>query len=179
MHTTASSTAFARRLACLALLAAVPAFGAQGAEPAVWKDQELVLDYMGFTTHYSCDGLRDRIRTLLLKLGARPDLSVTSSGCTNVSGGPERFPQVEAHFATLQPVAAPSPGSGNWKTLELGGHDGLDGGECELADDVVRTVLPHFAVRNVQWHDRCVPHAANIALSLRLDVFAPIAAATP
>jgi hypothetical protein len=161
--------------ALLVLAAGGIAAAARGAEPATWKDQDLVLDYMGFTTHYSCDGLRDRVRTVLLQLGARPDLTVTSSGCTRTGGGPERFPSVRAHFATLQPAAEAAPGAaaGAWKSVNLGGHNGLDEGECELGDEIVRTVLPHFAVRNVDWHAPCVPHATSIALSLRLDVFAP------
>jgi hypothetical protein len=168
-----------RLLACVFLAGALHAASAGAAEPAAWKDQDMVLDYMGFTTHYSCDGLRDRVRAVLLQLGARPDLNVTSSGCLRPGGGPERFPRVEAHFATLQPSAAPAPGSGAWKSLNLGGRDGLAEGECELADEVVHTVLPHFAVRKVDWHAPCVPHASAIALSLRLEVFAPVQAATP
>lgn len=197
---------------------------AQAAEPAAWKDRDLVLDYFGFTTHYSCDGLRDRVRTVLLQLGARPDLSITSSGCLHPGGGVELFPSVKVHFASLQPSAAPASGGqavagpasgaqiaaapasgaplaagpaatgaqlaaapdpgvpataastsgvGAWKSVNLGGINGLDGGECELADAVVRNVLPLFAVRNVNWHNICVPHSASIGMSLRLDVFAP------
>lgn len=173
-----------RALAVLACLLA--AGGAAAAEPAVWKDQELVLDYMGFTTHYSCDGLRDRVRAVLLQLGARADLEVTSSGCVRAAGGPERFPRVDAHFATLQPAPAPAsaPGagaapavSGAWKSLNLAGRDGLGPGECELAEEVVRTVLPHFTVRNLDVHAPCVPHAETIALGLRMEVFAPLPAA--
>jgi hypothetical protein len=184
---------------------AAPAFAAAGAqtnEPAVWKEQDLVLDYMGFTTHYSCDGLRDRVRAVLLQLGARPDLRITSSGCVRAGGGPERFPSVQVHFATLQPAPSAAPvqpatapgaaagtgapatsagasapavtaGAGAWKRVNLGGVNGFDGGECELAEAVVRTVLPHFTVRNLDWHEACVPHTASIALSLRMDVFAP------
>jgi len=168
-----------RALGCAFAIAMLAATGARAAEPGVWKDQEMVLDYMGFTTHYSCDGLRDKVRAVLLQLGARPDLSVTSSGCTRPSGGPERFPRVEAHFATLQPAAAPVPGSGAWKSVNLGGPRGLAEGECELAEEIVRTVLPHFAVRNVDFHAPCVPHAETIGLSLKLEVFAPANTKTP
>ena len=156
--------------------AAVAAPDAPAAEGAAWQDQDLVLDYMGFTTHYSCDGLRERVRTVLLQLGARPDLTVTSSGCLRTAGGPEPFPSVQAHFASLQPASAPAPAaaSGAWKRVNLGGHDGLEEGECELADEIVRTVLPHFAVRKVEWRGPCVPHQSLIALSLPMEVFAPV-----
>ena len=223
-------------LAALAGAATFAAPVAQAAEPAAWKDHDLVLDYFGFTTRYSCDGLRDRVRTVLLQLGARPDLSISTSGCLHPGGGVELFPSVHVHFASLQPTVAPAsgaqvvagpasgaqaavapvsgapraagpadtgaqlgagpaatgaqlaavldpavhgtaasaPGAGAWKSVNLGGFNGLDGGECELADAVVRNVLPLFAVRNVNWHNTCVPHSASMSLSLRLDVFAPV-----
>jgi len=266
-------------LAALAGAATFAAPVAKAAEPAAWKDHDLVLDYFGFTTRYSCDGLRDRVRTVLLQLGARPDLSISTSGCLHPGGGVELFPSVQVHFASLQPTIAPAsgapvvagpasgaqaavapvsgapraagpaatgaqiaagpaatgaqiatgpadmgaqlaagpvamgtqlaagpaamgtqlaagpaamgvqlaaapdpavqgtaasaPGVGAWKSVNLGGFNGLDGGECELADAVVRNVLPLFAVRNVNWHNTCVPHSASMSLSLRLDVFAP------
>lgn len=163
-----------RAAACLLVAGILPA--AAGAnEPATWKEQDLQLDYMGFTTRFSCDGLRDRVRTVLLRLGARPDLEVVASGCARLSG-PDRFPSVHAHFVTLQPAAAPAPESGTWKSLNLGGGQGLQPGECELAEAVLHTVLPHFAVRNVGPLTRCVPHENPIAVSLPLEVFAP---ATP
>lgn len=161
--------------AATAAPAAPSAAGSSVAEGAAWAEQDLVLDYMGFTTHYSCDGLRDRVRAVLLQLGARDDLTVTSTGCVRPGGGPERFPGVHAHFASLQPAPAPAPVRGAWKAVNLGGHNGLSEGECELADEIVRSVLPHFAVRKVQWRGPCIPHDTAIALSLPLEVFAPLA----
>ncbi len=152
--------------------ALLPAMAAQAAESAAWQEQDIVLDYQGFTTHYSCDGLRDRVREVLLRLGARPDLTVSASGCVRLSG-PELFPTVHAHFASLRPAPAPASGSGDWKSLNLGGNMGLDPGECELAEEIVRTVLPHFAVRNADPAPHCVPHQSSAVLSLKLEVFAP------
>ena len=31
-------------------------------QSAVWTDKELTFVYQGFTTKYSCDGLRDKVR---------------------------------------------------------------------------------------------------------------------
>jgi hypothetical protein len=162
----------ARRRAIVLAAGLLCAMGAGATEPANWQEQDIVIDYQGFTTHYSCDGLRDRVRSVLLRLGARPDLTVTSSGCVRLNG-PERFPSVHAHFSSLHPAAAPAPGIGDWKSLNLGGVQGLDPGECELAEEVVRTILPHFAVRNAAPSPRCVPHQASATLSLHVEVFAP------
>ncbi len=46
------------------------AAGAEGTEvAATWKRYELDFHYMGFTTRYSCEGLRDKVRQLLLHSG--------------------------------------------------------------------------------------------------------------
>src|SRR5579871_1308318 len=38
-----------------------------GAVAAVWTTRQKRYTYMGFTSRYSCDGLRDKIRATLLK----------------------------------------------------------------------------------------------------------------
>lgn len=162
----------APRWAGLAVAGLLALGAARATEPAAWQEQDIVIDYQGFTTHYSCDGLRDRVRSVLLRLGARPDLTVTSSGCVHVNG-PDLFPRVQAHFASLQPASAPAPGVGDWRSLNLGGNNGLDPGECELAEEIVRTILPHFAVRKPVAVPNCVPHQVSAVLSLQVEVFAP------
>ena len=49
--------------------------------PAVWKEQHLSFTYTGRTSRYSCDGLREKVRALLLDLGARRDLQIAAIGC--------------------------------------------------------------------------------------------------
>src|SRR5271170_1760556 len=72
-------------LAPVGLMCVVSAWAADtGTEypmPAVWKEQHLSFTYMGRTSRYSCDGLRDKVRALLLDLGARRDLKITALGC--------------------------------------------------------------------------------------------------
>jgi len=67
------------------LLFAVPLWAADPVVgspfPAVWKEQHLEFSYMGRTARYSCQGLRDKMRSLLLDLGARLDLQVALLGC--------------------------------------------------------------------------------------------------
>jgi len=48
---------------------------------AVWHSQEIEFEYGGGSTMYSCGGLRDVVRRILLRLGAREDLRVTVFGC--------------------------------------------------------------------------------------------------
>ena len=49
--------------------------------PAVWKEQHVSFFYTGRTARYSCDGLRDKMRAMLLDLGARRDLKIVPLGC--------------------------------------------------------------------------------------------------
>src|SRR6202161_4959482 len=49
--------------------------------PAVWEEQHLEFSYTGRTARYSCQGLRDKMRSPLLDFGARRDLQVALLGC--------------------------------------------------------------------------------------------------
>jgi hypothetical protein len=69
---------------------------------AVWNVQEIYLPYFGLTTHYSCDGLRSKMRDLLKQLGVREDF-VVSVGCTEISG-PAYNPSVRIVVANAVPA---------------------------------------------------------------------------
>src|ERR1700753_50585 len=72
------------------------------APPAHWVERKLDYTFMGFTSKYSCDGLEDNVRDVLLALGARKSqLKIQPHGCTRLDG-PEEFPGVLAHFWVLQ-----------------------------------------------------------------------------
>ena len=40
--------------------------------PGIWQEQKIELAYLGFTSHYSCDGLQSKLELLLRQLGAQP-----------------------------------------------------------------------------------------------------------
>lgn len=82
-----------------------PAPEAAATVDAVWVERKVNFTYMPFTSYYSCDGLRDKVRWLLRQLGARPDFTVRSRGCVKVQG-PEVFPGVEI-VAALPAAATP------------------------------------------------------------------------
>src|SRR5690348_5714821 len=79
----------------IAVTTSASAAGAAGTDSgatvsAHWVQKNLNFRYMGFTTHYSCEGLRDNVRQVLLDLGARrSDLHLRSVGCTRGVGQPE------------------------------------------------------------------------------------------
>jgi len=144
---------------------------------AVWKNQELTFTYVGFTSHYSCEGLRDKIEDTLLALGAGHDTAVTPYACSGM-GRPELFPRVRIAVSTLTPAADGSPAStveARWKTVNLGGPGKLSPGDCELAEQIRDHILPLFTTRNVRAQLKCVPHqesAGNIGLTAEVLVLA-------
>src|SRR5271154_3233710 len=48
---------------------------------AVWKEQRITFTYMGRTSRYSCEGLRDKVSAMLMDLGARRDMKISPIGC--------------------------------------------------------------------------------------------------
>jgi hypothetical protein len=145
-------------------------------QAAIWKSQQLTFDYVGFTSHYSCEGLRDKVEDALLALGARRDLVVTAYSCSGM-GRPEPFPGVRITLSTLKLApegAADSTVEARWKTVNLAGPGKLSPGDCELAEQIRDKILPLFTTRNVKAQLECVPHqesAGNIALTA--DVLVP------
>ena len=148
---------------------------------AVWTPRELLFIYHGFTTKYSCDALRDKVRNILLQLGAREDLTVTETPCAEL-GRPDPFPGARIKMNVLQPAAGTSATAGtqsvpaHWKTVDLTpDRDAVRAaGDCELIEEVKQSILPLFTTRNVQYASNCVPNQLQIgATRLRAEVLVP------
>jgi hypothetical protein len=150
-------------------------------ESAVWTPKEVLFIYQGFTTRYSCDGLRDKVRSILLELGAREDLKVTETPCSEL-GRPDPFPGVRIKMNVLQPAGDKSAAAGtqsvpsHWKMVDLTPErDAVSAaGECELIEQVKQSILPLFATRNIGYSSNCLPHQLQIgATRLRAEVLVP------
>jgi len=149
-------------------------------QPAVWTDKELTFVYQGFTTKYSCDGLRDKVRSVLLDLGAqKKDLKVQQLGCSSAAGRPDPFPGVRVKMRVLQPASGTADDKtvpAHWKPVDLKLRDSFttDSGECELVEQIRHKIVPLFATRNVDLKTNCIPHQATATRpTLRLEVLAP------
>jgi len=184
--TTVRRSAMAASLALLCLpLGAAGTDGTAtpaGAQAAVWTPKELTFVYQGFTSHYSCDGLLDKMRRVLVILGARKDLEIYSYGCTGGYGRPDSFPGVRIKMNVLKPAAeggASSAGTASggatsggaagatapsvpaqWKRVEvrLNRDPVWEAGDCELLEQIKAKILPQFTARNVDFSSNCVPH---------------------
>ena len=168
----AAAAVFALSLTAAAL-ADAPAESSPPSSPptwAVWTPKELRFVYMGFTSHYSCDGLAGKMRSILLQLGARADLKLREVPCSGSFGTPSAFPGVTVNMSVLTPWDAASanasvtPVPAHWKLVELStDRDPLrEAGDCELIEQVKTRVLPLFTTRNIDYRSTCVPHQLQI-----------------
>ena len=173
---------YRRNLAASVIVFAIlaPAIGAEAlaeapvenAPPAwsVWTPKQLRFLFSGFTSYYSCDGLRDKMRAILLQLGARADLTVQPVPCSGGAGRPTEFPGVTVNMNVPVPWdaqtsnAAATPVPAHWQTVVISTElDPLrEAGDCELIEQVKARVLPLFSARNVDYHSTCVPHQLQI-----------------
>ena len=150
---------------------------------AKWVPKKLNFTFVGFTAHYSCDGLKGALTSILKDLGAGKDLVVKSTGCVRFDG-PEQFPGVNATFSVLEPAASAGKDAGNspevaarWDKVTLDAdkpRQQIDG-SCELIEQVKKSVLPLFSTRNVEFSTDCFPHTQSLAgAKLSADVLKPV-----
>ncbi len=152
-------------LAAALALVSLPAAASPADDQAVWVPKEINFVYTGITTKYTCDGFHDKMRGILLQLGARDDLKVIRYGCLRVNM-PETNPGVRIVMHVLQPAGATAGQtvSAHWKSVDLlAGRDLFDAAkDCELIAQIDQQILPLFAVRNVDYSARC---SANTPLT--------------
>jgi hypothetical protein len=160
-------------LATLSVLLSVPAWAAPPV-PAVWVRRHVQFFYQSFTTRFTCDGLRNQIENMLLRLGAR-DVHVREIGCAGI--GPQSSPGVDATLQVLVPAAAGQPHvAAAWrKVVLISGRASLEqAGDCDLAAQFRRKVLPVFPARDIVLRASCVPHVIDIGTYLSADVLFPV-----
>jgi hypothetical protein len=123
------------------------------------------------------------MRRILLQLGARDDLKVTSYGCIRVNA-PETTPGVRIVMHVLQPVSATGGQTvaAHWKAIDvLADRDPADAAlDCELVSQLKRDVLPLFAARHVDYSAACAAHMPLVGgTRLKADVLVPDQDAVP
>jgi hypothetical protein len=145
-----------------------PAAGTPAAESpagnpmaAVWKEQHVEFVYMGRTSRYSCDGLRDKVRAMLIDLGARRDLQVVPLGCEDRDGDSSGASRLKIVFSSpALPEAAAKPlHQGDLAatdarferfTITSDAFRNMGVGDCELVQEFAHQILPRLVVRDVR-----------------------------
>jgi hypothetical protein len=137
-------------------------------EPAAgtWVRHQAEFTYYGITALYSCDGLENNIRSLLLHLGARKDAKVDARGCPHGSSVPGHNAIVALDFYTLVPGDANSPNAvqARWTPVTVSPTHPyfMAHGDCELVDEMKDIISKNFSLRDLSYRTDCVPHQINI-----------------
>src|SRR5476651_998447 len=120
----------------LAVVMVIGWSGLAHSEAAVWQHHQTAIPYFARGTSYSCGGIEDKVRQILLYLGARPDLSVRASGCDQGPFLPSHMASVNVDFHTLAPAAETGPDSvpGQWVALSVSPlrSQFLEASDCDL-----------------------------------------------
>jgi hypothetical protein len=154
---------------------------------AIWKQQEIPFSFQSFTTLYSCSSLEEKIRRLLLALGASRQIKLRSRGCmapheisrmpyveitivSPVEATPEELAELEKTRSTRELAARVRGDSkqaaldaaqfpAHWKQVSLSrGKLYLEPGDCELIEQLQQKILPKLAVRIVSDEVQCTPN---------------------
>ena len=141
---------------------------------AVWREQHLDFFYMGRTARYTCDGLRDKVRAMLLDLGARRDLKIAAIGCEDSGRMRANSPEPRLNIIFSAP-ALPDPSmkplhEGDLKatdarfesfTIASDAFRNLGLGDCELVEEFSHQILPKLVTRALKRDITCVPFQAS------------------
>lgn len=181
-----------------ALGAAPTAIGSGPTVNAVWVESEVEFAHMSFTTYYSCDGLRDKLRRLLREIGARPDFKVHVTGCFDQ--GPEVMPRVKikaalpqeatpellarlAEGASQRELVARATGKSDataeataqfparLRRIEIRDRTGslIEDGDCDLVEQLRDKAFPKLGVKIVDDQMRCMPNTVALG-GVRLTI---------
>lgn len=165
-------------LGCALLQAPVVSASPGGEAAAAWRQHEVEFVYMGFTTRYSCEGLRDKLRLLLAASGARPGFDVATRACTAPPGHVTEFPRVRMVFHAAE---LPAPGArdvgepvaARWRPVIIARRQPrlLETGDCELVEQFRDRILPAFTTRGVVSDINCIPHQlSGSSFTLKFEV---------
>jgi hypothetical protein len=156
-------------LGALAVHAATTA-AAGNPTPAVWKEQRVTFLYRGLTARYSCEGLRDKVRAMLLDLGARRDVRIAAAGCADVglvevaSAGPSLtivFSVPVLPDETAKPLhqgdLAATDARFETFAITSDAFRNMGIGDCELVQEFTRQILPKFVTRALKQDVACMP----------------------
>ena len=165
-------------LAMLATLPAIADDSRPAEEPAAWTRHEVDLQYMGFTTRYTCGGLKSKVKLLLKHMGVRDDVKILERGCEFGYQKVADFPRLKITFwAPTIPKQGDKdvgdPVLGVWKaiTIKRNSPKGLEMGDCELVELFRDRVLPKFLTRDLQGGINCIPHQlVGNRIDLRFEV---------
>jgi hypothetical protein len=158
-----------RPVALATLLLAVANGPARSAEAgstqsSSWQHQQVSTTYFGTTARFTCSGIEEAVKQLLLYFGARRDLRVTAS-CPDLER-PVVTAVVHSDFYALAPadIGATDTVPGEWQAIRLSPRVPrfMDRNECELVDQFKELLSKHFSLRDLQYRTSCTPYDSTL-----------------
>jgi hypothetical protein len=148
---------------------AAPSAAAPAAtEASAWQHHHATFSYFGITSIYTCDGLEGKVRQIMRFLGARADLKVAAQGCPRGPDSLSRSAWVTVDFDTLALAAADAPTAdivpARWTAFKIDTQRPffMDGGDCELIEEMRPVLVSNFSWRNLDYRTSCTPHEITL-----------------
>jgi hypothetical protein len=176
-HSNRPRTGLMAAVGVLGALVCSPPFGYAAAESSTgppadvvagaWQHHKVTFSYFGFTSLFTCNGLEDHVRQILLHIGARKDAKVTASGCGGALNTPSHNAWVSTDFYTLAPAAGDGGSDtvrARWTPLEITPRrpNFMTDGDCELMQSMKDFINQNFTLRDVEYRTSCVPHEMSL-----------------
>ena len=189
-------------MSAVALALSLASSAASSADETIqsrWKLQEITYSHNAFTTAYECDSAADKIKAMLVAMGAHPDTHVRANGCPG--NRPSRNFFVTITTATAVPAADITESKSDksreellkrlgskaqisseefpasWKSVELSKERRLDirPGDCELVESLSKRALPKLGVEVEEQRISCTPNQLDIQPpQLRVSALMPL-----
>lgn len=156
--------------------AAMGAEGGAAVEQANWHHTKVRINYFGFTSRYTCEGIEGKVHQILVLFGARKDAKVSAIGCERGPGHPSPSAWVDLEFDA--PAAGPGATAAEsftarWTPIEIAPNRPFDmgAGDCELFEQMRDLLTKSFASRDLVYDTHCIPHQVSLgAFSIKGQV---------
>jgi len=168
-------------LGLLAASVVARAGSSDAARPAEWARHNLIVKLHDLPKRYSCDDLWYRFRDILLDIGARPNLEVSTYRCERALGPNARSPRVHLTFDMPRPLPGAQTDESDVLTiaktvhLAAGQPHSLDATDCELLRQIKGTLLAALSVRVIDFSLDCMaPENARPPFGVSIRTLQPI-----
>src|SRR5579863_3684106 len=104
----------------------------------LWQHHAVQVNFMGYTSTYTCDGMEGKVRDILRYLGARKDITVHAQGCPRGPDSLERLIWLNIEFDALAPAPAGTATTdlvpAQWQAIQIDSQRPffMGEGDCEL-----------------------------------------------
>jgi hypothetical protein len=133
----------------------------------LWQHHAVQVNFMGYTSTYTCDGMEGKVRDILRYLGARKDITVHAQGCPRGPDSLERLIWLNIEFDALAPAPAGTATTdlvpAQWQTIQIDSQRPffMGEGDCELLEALKPMVTANFPVRAFDYSTSCAPYQVS------------------